>query len=651
MKQFVIKKLTLSNFKGQSRVFIPNPTSTSVFARNETGKTKLYEAFAWLLTGYTDAINGKNYNLYDVTKELSADTPKAIVTAEVEIDGIEYKIERSAQAKFIRKRGSLEVVKDSSDTYETRLDDIVMSATEFNLWLDKNVGDTNLLPYMLIGERFANLSLDDRKKAREVLESISGEVSIEDMQGDYSEILADLKKYSVEQIKERCKNQLKPLKLRNDELTTLIDAKSLEFAKYDASKSKAIDEEIEKTNEALDAVNDMLADAGKALEPILEERCKIQEHIDALTNELSICRHKHNEHNRETLDKAAQPIRDIEKQNALIVAENKRIARDRAYNEQQLFAEQTTLELLIGQRESLRQQRDKIMERTFTDTTCPTCHRELPEEAINEAKKRFSDAKTHDLQIIVEQGKDMSAKIGKMEARIAELKALTDAPYEETPLLTKDELENEYARIESSLISFEDTEEYKKFNAKIAELRANMPSIALDNAHFKEQQTELQNTLKNLYVERGEYNLLARVGDEIKELKAEQSNVNIEIVVTEGKLDAIKRFEEEKANIVSDRINNRLTNCSIVMYSLQKDGELKPDCVILDNKGVPYATTNNANRLNSALELQRLFCTHCDISLPVFIDEASIYDSAHLPKFEAQCVYLYASDDVDLRIV
>jgi hypothetical protein len=87
------------------------------------------------------------------------------------------------------------------------------------------------------------------------------------------------------------------------------------------------------------------------------------------------------------------------------------------------------------------------------------------------------------------------------------------------------------------------------------------------------------------------------------------------------------------------------------MYSLQKDGELKPDCVILDNKGVPYATTNNANRLNSALELQRLFCTHCDISLPVFIDEASIYDSAHLPKFEAQCVYLYASDDVDLRIV
>lgn len=651
MKQFIIKKLTLSNFKGQSRVFTPNLTSTSVFARNETGKTKLYEAFAWLLTGYTDAINGKNYNLYDVTKELSADTPKAIVTAEVEIDGIEYKIERSAQAKFIRKRGSLEVVKDSSDTYETRLDDIVMSATEFNLWLDKNVGDTNILPYMLIGERFANLSLDDRKKAREVLESISGEVSIEDMQGDYSEILADLRKYSIEQIKERCKNQLKPLKLRNDELATLIDAKALEYAKYDASKSKAIDDEIEKTNEALGAVNDMLADAGKALEPILEERRKIQEHIDALTNELSICRHKHNEHNREILDKAAQPIRDIEKQNALIVAENKRIARDRAYNEQQLFAEQTTLDLLIGQREGLRQQRDKIMERTFTDTTCPTCHRELPEETINEDKKRFNEAKTHDLQMIVEQGKDMSVKIEKLEARVAELKALTDAPYKETPLLTKDELENEYARVESSLIAFEDTEEYGKFNAKIAELRANMPSIELDNAHFKEQQTELQNTLKNLYVERGEYNLLARIGDEITELKDEQTNVNIEIVVAEGKLDAIKRFEEEKANIVSDRINNRLTNCSIVMYSLQKDGELKPDCVILDNKGVPYATTNNANRLNSALELQRLFCTHCDISLPVFIDEASIYDSAHLPKFEAQCVYLYASDDVDLRIV
>lgn len=651
MKKVIIKQLSLENFKGQTRDFFPNEDVTKVFAKNETGKTKLYEAFAWLLTGYTDATNGKNYELYDSTMELTPETPKARVRAEIMLDDVEYSVERSAQAKFVRKRNSMEYVKDTSDVYEMKLDDIVTSSTDFNAWVEHNLGNTNLLPFMLLGERFANLTLSDRKKAREILEQVSGEVTMEEMHGDYTMIAHDLKKYSIEQLKERCKNKLKPLKLRHDELGTIIDTKMQLSATYDVAKVDALNKEIEGIKEAIIAVDDMLLDSSKALEPIIKARNEQKMKIDALCYELSVRRHAHNDKNRELLDVIAKKIRNIESENATIVAENKRKAHDLAYTEQQCYSEKETLAMLNSQRDKLIARRDEIMAREFTDTTCATCGQKLPEELLAETRARFNMAKNQDLEIVVKQGKDVKGKIEICEKRIAELEEILAKGIKETPLKSKDAMQEEYTELESKLVQFEATEEYKSLSKEIEELRATMPVLNVDQSGFAEQKEKLNDTLESLYATLGEYNVLGRIVEEIETLKAEKRDVEIEIVCIEGQLDNIKMYEEEKANIVSDRINKLLNDCSIVMYSRQKDGELRPDCVILDKKGVPYATTNNANRLNSALSLQRMFCANANILLPVFVDEASIYDDEHLPKYnDTQCIYLYASNDNEMRI-
>lgn len=650
MKKVIIKKLSLENFKGQTRDFFPNEDVTKVFAKNATGKTKLYEAFAWLLTGYTDATNGKNYELYDSTKELTPETPKARVRAEIVLDDVEYSVERSAQAKFVRKRNSMEYVKDTSDVYEMKLDDIVTSSTDFNAWVDKNIGNTNLLPFMLLGERFANLTLSDRKKAREILEQVSGEVTMEEMQGDYTMIAHDLKKYSVEQLKERCKNKLKPLKLRHDELGTIIDTKMQLSATYDAAKVDALNKEIECIKEAISGVDDMLLDSSKALEPIIKACNEQKMRIDALCSELSVRRHAHNDSNRELLDVVAKKIRNIDAENATIVAENKRKAHNLAYTEQQCHSEKDTLAMLNSQRNSLIARRDEIMAREFTDTTCATCGQELPEELLAETRARFLKTKNEDLEIVVRQGKDVKGKIELCEKRIAELEEILAKGVVETPLKSKDALQEEYVELEGKLVQFEATEEYKSLSKEIEELRANMPTLNVDQSGFAEQKEKLNTTLEGLYAMLGEYNVLGRIVEEIETLKTEKRDVEIEIVCIEGQLDNIKMYEEEKARIVSDRINKLLDGCSIVMYSRQKDGELRPDCVILDKNGVPYATTNNANRLNAALSLQRMFCANANILLPVFVDEASIYDDEHLPKYnDTQCIYLYASNDNEMR--
>ena len=93
MKDLVIKSIELRDFKGQNRTFSPNEKVTKVFAKNGKGKTSLYKAFCWLLTGYTDALNVKNHELYDNRTEITPDTPPSCVKADITIDGIDYTIE------------------------------------------------------------------------------------------------------------------------------------------------------------------------------------------------------------------------------------------------------------------------------------------------------------------------------------------------------------------------------------------------------------------------------------------------------------------------------------------------------------------------------------------------------------------------------
>lgn len=244
MKNFKIISLSLSNFKGQTRTFVPNEDKTTVRGANGVGKTTLYKAFCWLFTSYTDSINVKNHELYDLRNELTPNTPQAVVRAIIEIDGVEYSIERRAKAKFTRKRGSTEWVKDSSDSYTILIDDIETSAGDFNAWLDRNIGNIELIPFMLMGERFANLVIDDKGKARKILEQITGEITIGMMQGDYSMIAKDLQKYPIEQVVERYKTALKPLNQRLSSIDSLIEAKEQELREYTGRPSKEIEDNL-----------------------------------------------------------------------------------------------------------------------------------------------------------------------------------------------------------------------------------------------------------------------------------------------------------------------------------------------------------------------------------------------------------------------
>ena len=289
-KKIILKRLVLSNWKSLNLDVKFNDKSTSVSGRNGIGKSSLQSAWNWLLSSYTSAVVPKNHELFDNRVELTHETPIASVKAWIAIDNIEYTIEKTAQAKFTRKRGSNEYVKDSSDSYKILIDDIEVSATNYTQWIETNICPTDMLVYCLDGSFFTVLADDDKKKARKVLETIVGEISESDFSGDYSLLQTDFAKgYTVEQIEERTKNQIKPIKDRMVKIPALVEDKEKLLAEYQKIDYVAIEKRIAETRADIQQIDNQILGNGEAIKPILGQRDAIFDLINSKTLKLNEC--------------------------------------------------------------------------------------------------------------------------------------------------------------------------------------------------------------------------------------------------------------------------------------------------------------------------------------------------------------------------
>ena len=87
------------------------------------------------------------------------------------------------------------------------------------------------------------------------------------------------------------------------------------------------------------------------------------------------------------------------------------------------------------------------------------------------------------------------------------------------------------------------------------------------------------------------------------------------------------------------------------MWSKQKNGDVVPDLVLCNNKGVKFNSTNFANRIEIQLDLQLMFQRLFEITLPIFIDESAVFAPSNLPVFDdRQTIYLFASDESTLCV-
>ena len=650
MKTIKLKRITLTNWRGQSSK-VEFGDITTISGRNSCGKSSIMKAFYWLLTSYPHPNEMANFNLFDCRLPLTPDTPKACVKAILDIDGVEYTLERKAEAKFVKKRGTCEYEKASSDSYELFIDDIETSATNFKAWIENNLCPIDMLKYCLDGGFFVNLVDEDMRKSRKVLETIIGEINDNDMTGDYSIIASDLKKYTIEQVEERSKNEMRPWKARLMELPAIIESKEATLSEYLRIDFDEILNDIDKKKADIDDIDNRILGNGKAIEPILGRRDEIFEIINLKTLSLNDSKVVYLAKENAEINALKAKLEEVKRMNSTIDTTNISYNKKKKDLEDRIARYEAEVVRLEARRESLLKEKDAVKARVFVEESCAYCGQELPSDMQDKAREKFNANKLRELEDIVTRGRNNNAEIERIKASIEDAKnELALIPPYATKVDTTP-LEVDLSNLQMAFVPFENTSEYAKLAKEIEDLKAMLPSIPTnDNDTLTSAKRVLMNDLDVLNRRYGLKYKADEIKGEIDKLKQELRTVGSEIARLEGKIDKCREYMQEKADIISYRVNGKLEECHIDMWSAQKDGTLVPDVVLRGERGVKFGSLNFAHQIRAKIELCRLFASYYGLSLPIWVDEARVFDSKTTPKHDNQMVFLYASDSPYLTV-
>lgn len=652
MKKIRLKEIQLSNWRSLNVKAIFTDTKTTISGKNELGKSSLFHAWCWLLSGYTDSVNVKNYNLFDENKPITPNTPVACVKCKITIDAIEYTLERRAKATFKRTRGTDEYIKSSSDTYILLIDDIEVSVSNWNQFIDAHICNNDMITYLLSGDFFANLAIEDKNKARLVLQSIVGQITDNDYKGDYSCLSPQLAKgYTLQQIEEQAKNRKSDLDKQLSSIPALIENKENTLAEYLVIDYNDINNQITDKKKKIEDIDNAIADKNSALEPIIKQRAEILNKISSIKLKLSECRNTHISKQNAATVEIKSKIQNIECNNALINKHNEEKMKIRRNQENLLRRYKEELKTENEYHNSLLERKDEIKARIFTEDKCVCCGQDLPETLLEIAKNKFNADKQKDLDYIISRGKNVRANIDDLTERISNLEKELSKDLELEDLISINELQQDLKHAESKFVDFSQTEQFFELNRQIEELKAMLPEVVvIDNHTYTEQKRMLMSEIDLLNQQLGLQNQCDKLRNEIASLESQRREIANNIATLEQILAKVKEKREEEAQIVSERINSRLSNCKIEMFRTQKDGSVAPDCIVRGKRGVRYATINNSAKTLINIELQKLMMSHFNVQLPIWIDECKNFDSEHLPNIDGQSIMMFASDSPTLVI-
>lgn len=651
MKKIRIKSLELKDWKGQN--VKSDFTSDKVFisGRNGSAKTSHVNAWNWLFSGWSNSITPKNHELFDNKEEITVNTPIASVEAVITIDEFEYKLKRTACAKFTRKRGSDVYEKASSDEYKIFIDDIETSISDFNIWIERNICPVDMITYMLNGEFFSTLSEDDKDKARKVLQNIIGEINDDDFKGDYSILFEMMKRYSIDELTNQTKNKIKPINQRLEELPSLIESKQNDLAEYRQIDFDAILVEIEEKKKGIEDIDKAILGASESIKPLIDKRNKELIEIEDKKHELNMKLADFNIKQEELPNKLKQELKHIEEDNRKAQAFNANQQANIKRCKEAIANLEADIERYRSYREKLIEKRDEVVNLVFDDDKCSYCGQTLPYDKLEEARSKFNDNKRDKINLIVEDGRNNNKRIEEAQSKIAELKKVLDQ--ESIPMEIKNTAELEQAIKEAidTMIRFQDLDEYKDLEKEINELTENITKIPEhDNSSLITMKKKLIDDKEELDRKYGLVSKMKDIEKDIKELTAERKEHGIQLAKLEGLLSQIKEYEREKAKIISSRVNDLLQYSVIEMERLQKDGSKADSCTICRADGVKYSTVNDASRILIKADIQRMFNLYYGVSMPMWIDNASLIDKSSLPKYdECQMIYILNADS-DLKI-
>lgn len=668
-----VKKISLENYKKFPSKSVDLFPRTEISGRNREGKSTLQDA-------YLDVLTGKMANGTEPTsirrKENGVEVPKVDVVRELTlaIDGKEKVIRKITKQKWRKPRGQSEEVFDGNETsYE--IDGFPAKSKDYTEFI-QSIAEPSTLLMCSNPKPFLDTLQKSTAESRKVLEKMSGFDIAQFMEENpqYAHVEEITKGHSVEDTLKKLRKELNAQKKK-------VDAKNTEIAyetnrSVEAEDTSSLESKKQELNAELSKLEEqeqILEDSAKGYDSLSYEIRGLKSSMDGLVSKAD----------KELKDKKAAIMNvyydlaknKIEKESAIRMLEMELDNHIRAGQQAKADLDRARQDYpRIKEMEWDDSGLKAIEAETFndSDTICPTCGQELPEEQVSElrasfeekkkarieaqlkGKEFFESEKQNKLKYVCDLGNSASEKLKKTNEEINKLQSEISAVQDEVAELTKqiEEEQSKFTELPES-VDMTNDEEYLAVTARIAELEEKLKSfddVGNKRKEFREKIIELNKKISNLEKEIEKENekavekenALLELNEELKRLGQVQANI-------EKNIDTVLNFSIQKNKALAEKINPHFKHFQFSFLDYTIDGNPVETCKMICN-GVNYFDgLNYSDKILCDIDLLRGLQALNSLNLPIFVDNSESINTTRLPNTEQQMIVLRVTDG-DLRV-
>ena len=646
MNQLKLDDLHITNFKGFDDYKVhANGSSLVIEGGNEQGKTSVFDAFTWLLFG-KDSLNRTNFDIKPLDEEGNVLHPGT----ENEVEGRFYfnetpiKLKRVYAEKWTKKRNSYEKTMTGHET-KYYIDDVKVKKREYEEKINQIIPE-NLFK-ILTNPLYFSEEMDAGKR-REILLTVAGDITDEDItrkDPDLAEFIESLNGRPVADHEKIVREKIKQTQKNIDHNIIRMDETALQI---DQMKQDADVETLQNQREKLDHRIQEKQEQIRGMSDGTEANKKRQELSD-ITLKITEIKNRFFTDNLEAVHKQKAAAQEKKSNIALTISQADQKKREIQYLSQDRDRQQKALT-------ELRQTWRDIDAETFDHENhclCPTCKQDLPEDQLTEIQEQFNRNKANRLEAIILEGKKKAAEVEKLEISIQSL-ANKMQEYESRAEADKQALEKLEKEIQATEAENDITadQDYQRLIQQKEQTEAAIQQIQVSTsqaaAPIREELDALEAERRKVQDQLNQAGNVAHYESRLNELRGEHKNLSREHERLSRDLYMIEQYATERMKVLEKRINEHFKITKFRLFKPQINAEVKEICTATV-KGIGFDTgLNNANRINSGLDIINTLSRFYGISVPIFIDNSeSVTD---LIETDAQIIALYVKKMNGLKV-
>lgn len=643
MKTLELKSLKLLNFKGAKEQSWKLIKQTAFHGENRTGKTRLLDAWLWLLFG-KDSHGNTAFEIKPLNENNAViNNADVEVSATIVVDNIEHEIGKIYREKWTKPRGKDEMQLTGHETIYT-IDLVEKKKWQYKEFIESKIAEGlfRLLSEPTYFPLMRNGNQIDWKTQRNMLFELVPTITYEDISKgnlEYESILQKIKSNTPEQYRDNLKKQEIPIKEELKKIPIRIDERIK--SKPELYNWEELEEEKAIVLSYIKKVEEEKKDKQKAYNSANQERSEHMFKLSEMSRQIEDMK-RENELKHENA--VNEKKHEIKKQLGRIKNGKKELENEHEMKKGETLRLKEKLSQLTKEYRRLIASSYAI---SPDDINCPTCGKEW--DNANERKAEiihnFNNKKAENIKTNIQDGTKTRNEISIISVAIESIEMeLGRLDTEEIKL--QESLNTEESKPDQST---EPSEELTELMAKYEE--AKKKTFSVEPITEEEQNEKLKGyneDLTRINTKLDNRVKINEIDQRIAELKDQMRLKSNELSLIEKDKNIIDLLIREKIENEENNINQLFSFVKFKFYKDNINGSDEETCIILCN-GVPYFSANYESRINAGLDIIKTFSHYKSKEVPVWIDNReSITKTIDM---DSQVVNLVKKQGEDLHVV